>query len=92
MASKKTITKAAAPEKRYWLDASRNVDRIVWCVYGICALLFVIDFFIPKHGPFRIEHIFSFYGIYGFVACIGLVLTARALRLVLMRPEDYYDR
>lgn len=79
-------------ERRYWLDDMRNVDKLVYTLYGICAVLLLIDVFVPKHGPFAIEHWFGFYGIYGFVACVGLVLAARALRVVLIRPEDYYDK
>jgi hypothetical protein len=26
------------------------------------------------------------------VACVGLVIVAKGLRVILMRPEDYYDR
>ena len=55
-----------------------------------CSL--AIDVFVPKHGPFAIEHVFGFYGLFGFVACVALVLVAKQLRRVLMRPEDYYDR
>ncbi len=79
-------------EPAYWLDHPGNVDRLVWTLYAICALLLGIDVFVHKHGPFAIEHLFGFYGVFGFVACVGLVLAARALRVILMRPEDYYDR
>ena len=79
-------------EKRYWLDDLRNVDKIVYALYAICALLLVIDPLIHKHGPFAIEHWFGFYGIYGFVACVALVLAAKELRRILMRSEDYYDQ
>jgi hypothetical protein len=77
--------------RKYWLDSPRNVDRIVWALYGVCALLLAIDWFVPKHGPFAIEHSIGFYGIYGFVACVGLVLAAKEMRRVVMRPENYYD-
>ena len=33
-----------------------------------------------------------FYCLYGFAACVILVLLATQLRKILMRPEDYYDR
>ena len=33
---------------------------------------------------------FGFDAIYGFVACVGLVLAAKGLRVLLMRDEDYY--
>ncbi len=82
---------AATPEKRTWLDEPRNVDRIVYALYAVCGLLLVIDPFVHKHGPFAIEHWFGFYGIFGFVACVALVLAAKQLRRILMRSEDYYD-
>ena len=77
--------------KAYWLDNPRNV-RLVRCLYIVCGLLLAIDVFVPKHGPFTIEHVFGFYGVFGFIACVVLVLDAKQLRRVLMRPEDYYDR
>ena len=80
------------PEKAYWLDDRNNVDRLVRWFYAVCAVLIAIDVLVPKHGPFAIEHFFGFYGFFGFVACVALVLTAKQLRRVLMRPEDYYDR
>jgi hypothetical protein len=79
-------------EKRYWLDDHRNVDRLVHAFYAVCGLLIVIDVFVPKHGPFAIEHVFGFYGWFGFIACVALVLIAKQMRRVVMRPEDYYDR
>lgn len=79
-------------ERRYWLDDMRNVDRLVYGLYAVCAVLLLIDILVPKHGPFPIEHWFGFYGIYGFVACVALVLAAKAMRVVLIRPEDYYDK
>lgn len=81
-----------AGEPRRWLDEPRNVDRLVYGLYAACGLLLAIDIFVPKHGPFDIEHAFGFYGLFGFVACVVLVMAAKALRTVLMRPEDYYDR
>jgi len=79
-------------EKTYWLDKSANVDLLVRVFYVICALLLAVDMFIGKHGPFRVEHRFGFYGWFGFIACVTLVLVAKQLRRILMRSEDYYDR
>ena len=78
--------------KAWWLDDPRNVDKVVWTLYGVCALLMALDVFIDRHGEFEIEHVFGFYGFYGFFGSVGLVLTAKQLRRVLMRPEGYYDR
>lgn len=79
-------------EKKYWLDEPRNVDRLVYGLYALCAVLMVADIFVHKHGPFAVEHWFGFYGWYGFVACVALVIAAKGLRRLLMRPENYYDR
>lgn len=79
-------------EPARWLDDRRNVNKIIYTVYAICAVLLLIDPLVHKHGPFEIEHWWGFYGIYGFVGCVFLVLAAKVLRLIVMRPEDYYDR
>jgi hypothetical protein len=84
--------KPESTERAYWLDQPRNVDRLAYGLYIVCGLLLAADIFIPKHGPFPIEHIVGFYSVFGFVAYVALVVAAVTLRRVLMRPEDYYDR
>ncbi len=77
--------------KKYWLDEKRNVAKIFWGLVLVCALLGVADFFYDKHGVFAMEDVPTFFGIFGFVVCVGLVLGAKELRKVLKRDEDYYD-
>ncbi|HWP56792.1 MAG TPA: hypothetical protein VNL14_02775 [Candidatus Acidoferrales bacterium] len=79
-------------EKHYWLDNPRNVERIFWSLVGLCVLLTVPDLFYAKHGHFFWEEWPGFYGIYGFISCVGLVLLAKQLRKVLRRDENYYER
>ena len=85
-------------EKRYWLDDPKNVDKIVYGLYAVCALLLAVDLFdlfgvlYHKHTHYDFEHWFGFYGFYGLIGSVGLVLAAKLLRKVLMRDEDYYDR
>jgi hypothetical protein len=67
-------------EKPYWLDSKDNVTKIYRGVWITCL-----------HPHFAIESLFGFYGFFGFIGCVGLVLGAKALRVVLKRPEDYYD-
>ena len=43
------------------------------------------------HPAFEIDKSFGFYGWYGFFACVGLVLAAKVIRVLLMREESYYD-
>ncbi len=79
-------------KKTYWLDSPKNVSLIIWVLVLLCSILFFIDGFYHKHVHFEVEHLFGFYGVYGFFVCVALVLVAKALRQILMRSEDYYDR
>jgi hypothetical protein len=79
-------------ERAFWLDEPAHVERLVRGFYAACALLLLLDLFVPKHGAFAVERLFGFYAFFGFAACVALVLVAKQLRRVLMRPEDYYDR
>ena len=81
-----------SPAKRYWLDDIRNVHKLFWALVAVCALLFVSDAFYEKHVIFPFEKWFGFFGLFGFFLSFALVLTARELRKLLKRDEDYYDR
>ncbi|HIE12785.1 MAG TPA: hypothetical protein EYP63_05075 [Desulfotomaculum sp.] len=60
--------------------------------FSVVVLLIIIDFFIPKDPHFRWEEYPSFYAVYGFVACVVLVLFAKyVLRPIVKRKEDYYE-
>ena len=78
-------------EKKYWLDERRNVTKIFWGLVLVCASLGLADFFYGKHIILAFEDVPAFFGIFGFVVCVGLVLGAKELRKVLKRDEDYYD-
>lgn len=78
-------------ENLYWLDQPKNIALIVWILVAVCMLLFFADAFYHKHPHFEIEHLFGFYGVYGFFVCVALVLVAKWMRTLLMRSEDYYE-
>ena len=59
-----------------FLDKKKNVDRIVYGLYAVCALLVIADI--------------AFFCWYGFIMCALLVVCAKAMRRVLMRDETYY--
>lgn len=79
-------------EKPYWLDKPGSVEKVYWSVVVVCAVLILLDLFYAKHAEFAFEYYFGFYGIYGFVSCVFLVLAAKQIRKLLKRDEDYYDR
>ncbi len=64
-----------------------------WAMFAILALLVVLDVAIPSYyDRFPWESIGGFGAVFGFVACIVILVVSKALGDVLLyRPEDYYD-
>ncbi len=89
----------AEREKKHIFDNPKNLFRLLGVFFFLCWFLFLLDLlfiYIPRHssfhdGVFNAEKTFGFYGTYGFVACVVLVLAAKQMRKFLMRKEDYYD-
>ena len=78
-------------EKKYLFDHPKNIKRALYLLYGCCILLFILDFVIHRHVNHRVENLWDFYPVYGFVSCVVLVRIATWMRTFLMREEDYYD-
>ena len=75
-----------------WADDPAIQARIRYTLYVICALLVIADLIFDRHTYLPVEEIPAFYAFYGFAALIGLVELAKALRKLVGRDEDYYDR
>lgn len=86
-------TKGQPPrgERSYWLDNPKNVDKLYWALIAICAALFLADAFYHKHVEFAFEETWGFFAIFGFCAFVFIVLSAKQLRKLLRRDEDFYD-
>jgi len=76
--------------KQQLFDNPRNVSWLLRVLYVICLLLFILDFIVHRHVTHSLENLTGFYAIFGFVACVTLVLVAKQLRKILKRKEDYY--
>lgn len=72
-------------------DRPRNVRRLLLVFYALCAALVLLDLVVHRHVAHPWERLFGFHAWYGFAACWILVVAAKQLRRVIMRPEDYYD-
>ncbi len=58
--------------------------------FVLCIALTLLDLLLHKHGDYW-WNFFGFHSLYGFIACIALVLIAKGMRRIVMRKEDYYD-
>ncbi len=78
--------------KAYWLDRPENVTRLFRGLWVVGIVLVALDFVVRRHGEVEFDERFGFYALFGFIACVALVLAAKLLlRRAVMRPEDYYD-
>jgi hypothetical protein len=83
---------AMSTDKKHMFDNPKNVQRVLYGLLGSLVLLLCLEPFVHKHSYFAWESWFGFYAIYGFVACVLLVLAAKyVLRPLVKRDEDYYD-
>lgn len=79
--------------KRYWLDDPDNVTTLYRGLWAIGGFLLLLDLVVRRHEDLGFAELFGYFAVYGFVACVALVLAAKLLlRKAVMRPEDYYDR
>lgn len=78
-------------KKDYIFDKPENVSRLLNVFYALCIILVIADFILHRHIGFSWENIPAFYAIYGFVACVTLVVIAKKIRTMVRRKEDYYD-
>ena len=70
----------------------RSAQRLLRIFYLALAALLVAGLVVPGHPHFSWEKWPGFYAVYGFVACVVLVLVAKyILRPLVRRNEDYYD-
>ena len=81
-----------AKKKIFFFDKKENIQKVLYVFYVLCGLLFAADFIIHRHIYHSWEKLPGFYGVFGFVACVILVLLATQMRKVLMRGEDYYEK
>jgi hypothetical protein len=81
-----------AERKPYLFDNPRNIKRVIYALYAICAVLVLLDFIVHRHITHEWEGLLGFYAIYGFSCYVFIVLGAKWLRTIVMRDEDYYER
>jgi hypothetical protein len=78
-------------EKTYFLDKPKNQKLVRTVFYACCVALLAFDLVYHRHVEREFEGLFGFYAFYGLIACVVLVLTAKEMRKIVMRKEDYYD-
>jgi hypothetical protein len=63
---------------------------VLFVLGAICLGLAAADFFRERHGHFDIESMPLIWCVFGFAVYVVVIFMAKALRRVILRPEDYY--
>ena len=77
------------------IEFLRNrLQTVVYLCYGIIALVVLIDIFLvhKEHAHTEVEKIPGFWAIFGFVACVLIIIVSKWFgHAGVMVREDYYE-
>ena len=64
-----------------------------WWVAFIIVLagVVVLELWVGRSTHFGVDGIFAFEAWYGFLSCVGLIVIAKLLGILLKRRDTYYD-
>ena len=74
----------------HWLDDPANIRKLWRGFLVVLALTVVAGAFVDLHPHFEVEKWFGFNAAYGFLACLAMIVGAKALGLFLKKPDTYY--
>ena len=71
----------------------QRLRAVIYVSCGVLALVALIDVFVDKHHAHtKAEHLPAFWSVFGFLACVLIVLLSKAFgKAGIMTREDYYD-
>ncbi len=79
-------------EEPGWFERRDTQNALFYILLFIAGVLTISEFLYEHHPHFDIEYIPEFFELFGFFAFVFIVFAGRALRTIIMRDEDYYDR
>ena len=77
--------------KKNWFYRESSIKKLWIGTIIILALTVIAEIFVTLHPHFKIESVFAFHAIYGFLACVIMVVFAKLLGFLIKRKDDYYD-
>lgn len=69
----------------------RTVTGPIAALAAACVVALAADFVIHRHVSHPWEALPAFHALYGFAACVVLVLVAKEMRKAIRRRDDHYE-
>ena len=77
--------------KDNWFYRKSSIRTLWRGAIVILCMIIIVEAFIHLPPHFTIEKLFAFHALYGFLACVAMVLFAKLLGFLIRRKDDYYD-
>ncbi len=77
-------------DKTHWLTRASTIKKLWWGFSIVLALTVLAQIVVYVKGYFIVDGWFGFGALYGFICCLLMVLFAKALGVLLKRPNNYY--
>jgi hypothetical protein len=78
--------------KQNWFYKKTSIKKLWISAIVILALTVIAEIIIKLHPHFKVEEIFSFHAVYGFISCVIMIVFAKLLGFLIKRKDDYYDQ
>lgn len=79
-------------EGEHWLVRPRTL-RGLWIAFiAVLAATVAAGFAVDMHPHFEVERLPAFFALFGFGACVAMVVGSKLLGALLKREDTYYDR
>ena len=76
--------------ERHWLARPATIRRL-WALFvAVLVAIVLVELLIAPEAHFPVERLFAFNAWFGFGACAALIIVAKALGVLLKRPDDFY--
>ena len=77
-------------EDEHFLTRPATIRRLWWVFSAVLAATVLAQLLFYVKGYFVVDGWFGFGAVFGFLSCLLMVLFAKALGVLLKRPNDYY--
>ena len=75
----------------HWLVRPTTIRRLWWVFVAVLTLTVFAQLVFPVKGYFGVDGWLGFGAVFGFLACLAMVLLAKVLGVLLKRDEHHYD-